>query len=78
MWQKGRWNVTDFSQFSGLRSPLRPLSQILPARARGEDTRQIEQDNIKARHLATRDKSRLTAQGRMLVLGGIFLCLYAV
>ena len=78
MWRKGRWNVTDFSQFSGLRSPLRPLSQILPARARGEDTRQIEQDNIKARHLATRDKSRLTAQGRMLVLGGIFLCLYAV
>ena len=60
-----------------LRTPLRPLGQILSARAKGEDPRAIERENIKRRHNHTKEGVRLRAQGRLLVLGIMFLCLFA-
>ena len=51
---------------SVLRTPLRPLSRILPARARGENTDQIEKDNIRKRHEQDRERARARAQGRII------------
>ncbi|MBO6895668.1 MAG: hypothetical protein JJ866_27365 [Roseibium sp.] len=50
-----------------LRAPLRPLSQILPARERGENPDIIERKNIELRHETQRDPARARAQGRLLV-----------
>ena len=61
-----------------LRTPLRPLSRILPARERGENTDVIERENIRARHEAEKEAVRQRAQGRLLVLGIVFICLYSV
>ena len=62
---------------ASLRTPLRPLGQILSARAKGEDPRAIERENIRRRHDHTIEGVRLRAQGRLLVLGIMFLCLFA-
>ena len=59
-----------------LRAPLRPLGRILSARAKGEDTIQIERDNINKRHENEKEQNRIHAQGRLLVLGVVFICLY--
>ncbi|MBT4568262.1 MAG: penicillin-binding protein 2 [Marinovum sp.] len=61
-----------------LRAPLRPLSQILPARDRGENPDIIERKNIELRHETQRDPARARAQGRLLVLGIMFICIFAV
>ncbi|MGB2408635.1 MAG: peptidoglycan D,D-transpeptidase FtsI family protein [Paracoccaceae bacterium] len=61
-----------------LRAPLRPLSQILPARERGENPDIIERKNIELRHETQRDPTRARAQGRLLVLGIMFICIFAV
>lgn len=55
------------------RKPLRPLPQVLAARRRGENPDQIERQNMRERHEAMRDRSRIRAEGRLLVLGAIFL-----
>ena len=62
---------------ASFRTPLRPLGPILSARAKGEDPRVIERENIKRRHDHTIEGVRLRAQGRLLVLGIMFLCLFA-
>ena len=59
-----------------LRAPLRPLSQILPARERGENPDIIERKNIEFRHETQRDPARARAQGRLLVLGIMFICIF--
>ena len=64
--------------YPSLRTPLRPLSRILPARERGENTDVIERENIRARHEAEKEAVRQRAQGRLLVLGIVFICLYSV
>ncbi|MCO4841868.1 MAG: penicillin-binding protein 2 [Yoonia sp.] len=56
-----------------IRTPLRPLARILKAREKGEDTGAIEAENLRLRHEAVRDRSRLRAEGRLLVLGGMFV-----
>ncbi len=56
-----------------IRTPLRPLARILKARDKGEDTGAIEAENLRLRHEAVRDKSRMRAEGRLLVLGGMFV-----
>ena len=61
-----------------LRAPLRPLSQVLPARERGENPDIIERKNIELRHETQRDPARARAQGRLLVLGIMFICIFAV
>ena len=61
-----------------IRTPLRPLARILPARAKGENPDAIERENIRLRHEAMRDKARRRAEGRLLVLGATFFCAFAV
>ena len=56
-----------------LRAPLRPLGRILSARAKGEDTIQIERDNINKRHENEKEQNRIHAQGRLLVLGVVYI-----
>lgn len=61
-----------------MRTPLRPLTQILKAREVGENPDVIERENIRARHEVMRDKSRMRAEGRLLVLGVFFACAFGV
>ncbi len=61
-----------------IRTPLRPLARILPARAKGENPDAIERENIRLRHEVMRDKARRRAEGRLLVLGTMFFCAFGV
>lgn len=61
-----------------IRTPLRPLARILKAREQGENPDAIERENTRARHEAMRDRARVRAEGRLLVLGVMFFCAYAV
>ncbi|MCA0043076.1 peptidoglycan D,D-transpeptidase FtsI family protein [Celeribacter litoreus] len=56
-----------------IRTPLRPLARVLEARAKGENPDVIERENLRLRHEEMRDKSRLRAEGRLLVLGLCFM-----
>ncbi|WP_170331729.1 peptidoglycan D,D-transpeptidase FtsI family protein [Ruegeria arenilitoris] len=60
------------------RTPLRPLARILDARARGENPKAIERENIRQRHEDMKDRARARAEGRLLVLGLFFFCAFAV
>lgn len=55
-----------------MRTPLRPLAQILEARRLGENPDAIERENIRQRHEDMRDKARSRAEGRLIVLGLFF------
>lgn len=55
-----------------LRIPLRPLARILEARAKGENPDAIERENLRLRHEEMRDRARVRAEGRILVLGAVF------
>ncbi len=59
------------------RTPLRPLARILSARENGENPDAIERENIRMRHEAMRDRARLRAEGRLLVLGAAFALAFA-
>jgi len=61
-----------------MRRPLRPLAQILKARATGENPDAIERENLRARHEEARDRLRAQAEGRLLVLAVFFLCGFAL
>ncbi|MEQ6248433.1 penicillin-binding protein 2 [Sulfitobacter sp. HNIBRBA3233] len=61
-----------------IRTPLRPLASILAARANGEDPDAIENENRRIRHEHMRDRDRMRAEGRLLVLGVFFFCAFAV
>lgn len=61
-----------------IRTPLRPLAQILAARAKGQNPDSIELDNLRRRHEETRDAERERAEGRLLVLGIFFLCAFVL
>ncbi|MAM61612.1 penicillin-binding protein 2 [Maritimibacter sp. UBA3975] len=58
------------------RVPLRPLARILEARASGGDPNAIERENKRLRHEEMRDKARLRAEGRLLVLAALFFCAF--
>ena len=60
------------------RTPLRPLARILQARTKGENPDAIERENIRLRHEQMRDRARLRAEGRLLVLGLFFFCAFVV
>ncbi|TCP62386.1 cell division protein FtsI (penicillin-binding protein 3) [Rhodovulum bhavnagarense] len=60
-----------------IRTPLRPLARILDARARGESPDAIERENLRLRHEQMRDRDRARAEGRLLVLGVIFIAAFA-
>jgi cell division protein FtsI (penicillin-binding protein 3) len=61
-----------------IRTPLRPLARILPARERGENPDAIERENRRARIEETRDRLRLRAEGRLFLLGLGFFCAFTV
>ncbi len=56
-----------------IRTPLRPLARILRARETGENPDVIERENKRLRHEAMRDRERMRAEGRLLVLGSMFV-----
>lgn len=58
------------------RKPLRPLARILQAREKGENPDTIERENIRLRHEAMRDRVRLVAEARLVLLGMFFLCAF--
>lgn len=58
------------------RTPLRPLARILSAREKGENPDAIERENIRLRHEAMRDRARVRAEGRLLLLGLAFLAAF--
>lgn len=60
-----------------IRTPLRPLARILPARVRGENPDAIERDNIRRRHAEMQARARARAEGRLLVLGLFFVGAFA-
>ncbi|WP_238364279.1 peptidoglycan D,D-transpeptidase FtsI family protein [Mesobacterium pallidum] len=59
-----------------IRTPLRPLARILDARAKGENPDAIERENIRIRHEQMRDKLRMRAESRLLVLALAFVVAY--
>ena len=61
-----------------IRTPLRPLARILPARDRGENPEEIERENLRHRHAEMRDRARVRAEGRLLMLGAFFTVAFAV
>ncbi len=60
------------------RIPLRPLARILEARQNGENPDVIERENLRLRHEDMRDRLRLRAEGRLLVLAVMFVCAYGI
>ncbi len=60
-----------------IRRPLRPLARILSARARGENPDAIERENRRLRQEAQRDRARVLAEGRLLMLGVAFVVAFA-
>ncbi|WP_226549971.1 peptidoglycan D,D-transpeptidase FtsI family protein [Celeribacter naphthalenivorans] len=61
-----------------IRTPLRPLARVLQARQKGENPDAIERENLRLRHEEMRDRSRLRAEGRLLVLGLCFVSAFVV
>ncbi|GHH01298.1 peptidoglycan D,D-transpeptidase FtsI family protein [Pseudodonghicola xiamenensis] len=61
-----------------IRTPLRPLARILPARDKGENPDAIERENIRRRHAEMQNRARVRAEGRLLMLGLFFFCAYVV
>ncbi len=59
------------------RIPLRPLARILQARQKGENPDAIERENIRARHEKMRDRMRQLSEGRLLMLGVLFLLAFS-
>ena len=61
-----------------IRTPLRPLAQFIRARAAGEDPAGIELENLRMRHLETRSRLRLRAEGRLVVMAMVFFCAFSL
>lgn len=59
-----------------IRTPLRPLARILKAREKGENPDAIEAENIRLRREDVRDRSRMRAEGRLIVMGAVFALAY--
>jgi len=61
-----------------IRTPLRPLASIISAREKGEDPDLIQAQNIRQRHDDMRNRERLRAESRLLVLGLAFMAAFVV
>lgn len=59
-----------------VRVPLRPLSRVLAARARGENPDEIERANLRQRHERLRERMRARAESRLLMLAVAFAVLF--
>jgi cell division protein FtsI (penicillin-binding protein 3) len=60
-----------------IRTPLRPLARVLKARETGENPAAIEAENKRRRHEEMHDKAKNRAEGRLLVLGGVFFLAFS-
>lgn len=60
-----------------LRTPLRPLTRILDARERGENPDNVEKENLRLRHEAQRDKLRVRAESRLLLVAACFIMAFS-
>lgn len=58
------------------RTPLRPLSRILQARANGENPKQIERENIKQRHYEMQRKDRNQSAWRLMMVLVFFVGMF--
>ncbi|MCU4652870.1 penicillin-binding protein 2 [Roseibacterium sp. SDUM158016] len=56
-----------------IRTPLRPLARVLDARQKGENPDAIERENLRLRHEAQRDRMRVRAESRLLLVAICFL-----
>ncbi len=56
-----------------IRTPLRPLAAVISARDKGEDPDRIMAENLRIRHEDMRDRERIRAESRLLVLALFFL-----
>jgi len=61
-----------------MRTPLRPLPQILRARVEGGNPDLIEAENIRLRHEEMRERARATAAQRIWFLTAAFCLLFAI
>ncbi|MDG1459724.1 MAG: penicillin-binding protein 2 [Pseudoprimorskyibacter sp.] len=61
-----------------IRTPLRPLAHIIKARADGENPDMIERENLRRRHDETRDRLRVRAEGRLIVMVMVFFCAFSL
>jgi len=59
-----------------IRTPLRPLASIISARAKGENPDLIEAENIRHRQDDMRERDRMRAETRLLVLSLFFLAAF--
>ncbi|MDG4647698.1 penicillin-binding protein 2 [Roseibacterium sp. SDUM158017] len=55
------------------RTPLRPLARVIEARQKGENPDAIERENLRLRHEAQRDRMRVRAESRLLLVAICFL-----
>ena len=60
-----------------IRTPLRPLARVLKARETGENPAAIEAENKRRRHEEMHDRAKNRAEGRLLVLGGVFFLAFS-
>jgi len=56
-----------------MRTPLRPLARILQAREDGLNPDAIERENLRLRHEAMRERGRVRAEMRLMILCGCFV-----
>jgi cell division protein FtsI (penicillin-binding protein 3) len=56
-----------------IRTPLRPLARVIEARQKGENPDAIERENLRLRHEAQRDRMRVRAESRLLLVAICFL-----
>ncbi len=61
-----------------IRTPLRPLARVISAREKGEDPDLVQAENIRLRHSDMRDRQRLRAESRLLVLSLAFLSAFVI
>jgi cell division protein FtsI (penicillin-binding protein 3) len=59
-----------------MRTPLRPLARILQARQDGLNPDVIERENLRLRHEALREKSRVRAEVRLVILCASFVLVF--
>ena len=55
------------------RKPLRPISEVIFFRKKGQNPNNIEKENIRQRHLRMEKFARIRSESRLLVLAGFLL-----
>ena len=55
------------------RKPLRPISEVIFVRKKGQNPNNIEKENIRQRHLRMERFARIRSESRLLVLAGFLL-----